>query len=215
MRIGFKLSQFIATDLFLGFSIRNWDPRINYFLLGKRYTYNFFNVNLTYLFLKKAVFILNNILAKNGTLWVVAENFATLNKLSSFYAYLKNEKIFKFGDWPNGLLTNYKHIDKYSVFPHAVFLLNLAHNTYAGNEAMVIGVPVLSLIDSCENPRGSFYPIPSNSKSLSSAIFYLLLIFRLLIKNRIEAMRTYKLLIRARRKFNILPYLSSLGLLTK
>lgn len=217
MRIRLKLSQFIAADLFLGYSIRNWDPRINYFLLGMRHRYNFFNLNLTYLFLKRAVFIINNVLLRNGVLWAVSENFSSINKLTSFYRFLNNDKFFKLRKWPNGLLTNYKNFEEFYTFPHAIFLLNLTLNAYAGNEATIIGVPVLSPVDSCENPRGAFYAIPSNSKSLSSTMFFLLLVFRLLVKNRIKTMQTFKFKgaakVAGKPKFKVLDYLCRLNLI--
>ena len=55
-KINFTLSQLSSTDLFLGYAISNWNSRINYFLLGKRYGINLFDLNYTYLLLKKFIF---------------------------------------------------------------------------------------------------------------------------------------------------------------
>jgi len=113
----------------------------------------------------------------------------------------------------------YKNFDEFYAFPHALFLLNLTLNAYAGNEATIIGIPVLSLVDSCENPRGAFYAIPSNSKSLSSTVFFLLLIFRLLVKNRVRMMQTFKFKMlkkvsdKLKPKFKLFAYLSRLNLI--
>jgi ribosomal protein S2 len=65
-KINFTLTQLSTCGLFLGYSNSNWNSRINYFLLGQHLGINFFNLNFTYLTLKKFIFILSQIFSKNG-----------------------------------------------------------------------------------------------------------------------------------------------------
>ena len=57
-KINFTLSQLSVRDLFLGYSNSNWNSRINYFLLGKRFGINLFNLNLL-IWLKKIYFYIS------------------------------------------------------------------------------------------------------------------------------------------------------------
>jgi ribosomal protein S2 len=216
MRIGFRLSQFIAADLFLGFSVQNWNSRINYFLLGKRHGQNLFNLNLTYFLIKKSVFLLNSVLSKNGILWVICEDFLSVSRMLYFHSYLKNNKIFKMNKWLNGLLTNYKNFEEFYMFPHIMFLMNLTLSKYTANEAAAIGIPAIGLVDTNENPTNLPYPITANSKGLNSSVFFLLVIFRLLINNRIEASRIFRLKLKIKKKVcssKLLTYLSLFAML--
>ena len=115
------------------------------------------------------------------------------------------------------MLTNFKNFSLFSEFPHIVFLMNLSVNTYTCNEALIIKVPVLGLVDSNENPCNLIYPIPSNSKSLSSALFILLLLFRLLAVNKFKLLESFNANIKLKLKsnFKLLKYLNRFILLGK
>jgi ribosomal protein S2 len=91
-----------------------------------------------------------------------------------------------------------------------MFLMNLTLSKYTANEAAIIGIPAIGLVDTNENPTSLPYPITANSKGLNSSVFFLLVIFRLLINNRIKASRIFNLKLKIKKvcSLKLLTYLS-------
>lgn len=84
------------------------------------------------------------------------------------------------------MLSNYKYVRivKPAKFPHAVFVPNMQNNHYVVNEAFIINIPSISLIDSIDNPSNVFFPLPGNSKSLKSLFFFYMIIAKCLFYSR-------------------------------
>lgn len=57
---------------------------------------------------------------------------------------------------------------------------------------MIFGIPTAGLVDSSENPLNYTFPIPSNSKSLSSIYFFYLLIYRVVKISHFERCKLFK-----------------------
>lgn len=177
-KINFVLSQLSSADLFLGYTIANWNSRINYFLLGKRFDINLFDLNYTYLLVKKFIFVFHQTLLKRGRIWVINENFKLFNLLN-LIKLLHNSGIFKMEKWTYGLLTNRRSVISTCAIPHIIFITNVFQNAYIINESLALNIPVVGLADTNENPLNHTFPIPGNSKSLNSVYFFYMLIFRL------------------------------------
>lgn len=179
-KVNFNLNQLISSDLFLGYFISNKNPRINYFLLGSYKNFNIFNLNYTSVLIKKTFNFLLDLLMKKSILWVVNENFSLFYRSRLMLSLLEEfEEIYFFNfKWYKGLLSNYKFVSavKPYEFPYAILSPNLSSNFYSLNEANLVNIPSISLIDSTENPLTVFYSIPANSKSIKSIFFFYLLI---------------------------------------
>lgn len=93
-KINFTFTQLISAGLFLGYNSSNWNSNSTYFLLGKRLGINLFNLNYTYLALKKFIFVLKQLFLKNSKVWVVSGNFR-LFSLLSFANTFRKSGIFK------------------------------------------------------------------------------------------------------------------------
>lgn len=187
-QVNITVNQLIASDLFLGYHIANWNPRTNFFLIGKYKNTNIFNINYTYSLSKKLVFFLSDLFANKGHIWLVNENFllfgksVELRRLSTSFP----EIAFLNSKWYKGMLSNYKYVAvvKPSKFPHSIFVPNMQNNHYVVNEAFLISVPSISLVDSLDNPSNVFLPIPGNSKSLKSLFFFYTIITKSLFYSR-------------------------------
>jgi ribosomal protein S2 len=179
-KINFTVNQLVAADLFLGYHVSNWNPRINYFLIGKYKNTNIFNINYTYVTVKNIVSIISDSLLKKCHVWLVNENFPFFSRSPEFSRILSAfpELFFFNTKWYKGLLSNYKYVSlvRPSKFPHLVFAPNMQNNHYIINECFIINIPSFSVSDSMDNPTNVFYPIPGNSKSVRSLYFLYLLI---------------------------------------
>lgn len=194
-KINFTVNQLVAADLFLGYHVSNWNPRINYFLIGKYRNTNIFNINYTYVTIKSIIGIISDSLLKKCHVWLVNENFSFFSKSPEFCRMVATfPELFFFNDkWYKGLLSNYKHVSlvKPQKFPHLVFVPNMQNNHYIINECFIINVPSFSVSDSMDNPTNVFYPIPGNSKSVRSLYFLYLLILKTALYARYNASSSF------------------------
>jgi len=187
-RISITVNQLIACDLFLGYHITNWNPRTNFFLIGKYKNTNLFNINYTYFLTKKFITFLSELFINKGHLWLVNENFSLFNRSSELCQLLNSftEMTFLNSKWCKGMLSNYKYVSivKPDKFPHSIFVPNIQNNHYVVNEAFIINVPSIAIIDSVDNPSNVFFPIPGNSKSLKSLFFFYIITAKTLFYSR-------------------------------
>lgn len=187
-RVNITVNQLIASDLFLGYHVANWNPRTNFFLVGKYKNTNIFNINFTYSLTKKFIFFLSELFVNKGHLWLVNENFSLFNrsvelcKLSGSFP----EMSFLNSKWYKGMLSNYKYVSivKPNKFPHGIFVANIQNNHYVVNEAFLINIPSVAIADTIDNPSNVFFPIPGNSKSLKTLFFFYILISKSLFYSR-------------------------------
>jgi len=213
-RIDITINQLIASDLFLGYHIANWNPRTNFFLIGKYKSTNIFNVNYTYFLAKKFIVFLSELFINKGQLWLVNENFSLFNRSVELYrlSNLFPELTFFNSKWCKGMLSNYKYVRiiKPAKFPHGIFLPNMQNNHYVINEAFVINIPSISLVDSIDNPSNVFFPVPGNSKSLKSLFFFYMIITKSLFYSRyvVSSKFIFSSINRSLKKFRLKNYLS-------
>ena len=187
-RVHLTVNQLIASDLFLGYHIANWNPRTNFFLIGKYKNTNIFNISYTYFLSKKFIGFLSELFVNKGHLWMVNENFSLFNRsveLCRLYN-LFSEVSFLNSKWCKGMLSNYKYVSivKPSKFPHSIFVPNVQNNHYVVNESFIINIPSIAIVDTIDNPSNIFYPIPGNSKSLKSLFFFYLVTAKTLFYSR-------------------------------
>ena len=132
---------------------------------------------------------------KKGYLWVIHENFPLLEKNLEFSKSISllNEIKFFSGKWYKGMFSNFKYVGLVNPykFPHAVFFPNMQNNHYAINETFILNVPSWGLVDTLDNPSNIFFPIPGNSKSLSSLFFFYSLVSKIAIYSRHAAASSF------------------------
>jgi len=187
-KVNLTTNQLLAADLFLGYHTSNWNPRINYFLIGKYKNSNIFNVNHIYASTKKFISITSDLFAKKCSVWLVNEKFSSFkdspqfSKLSVLFPEVKfiNEK------WCKGVLSNYKHVRRVRPwrFPHAIFVPNMQNNHYVVNECFIINIPSFSITDSVDNPTNVFFPIPGNSRSIRALFLFYLMVCKSVLYSR-------------------------------
>ena len=180
------MSQLIAAECFLGYGRQVWNPRINFFLLGRRVGYDIFDLWQTRLALKHLFSISLDLFVKLSHMWFIVDKFHQFDQiyeLSKLKLVLSKFVTFYTDSWPRGLLSNYKHTTLFNnnnlKFPHFVFVSNSVENFAAINEAFSVRVPSFSLVDSNSSPTYSFISIPSNAKSLKSLFFFCIFVAKI------------------------------------
>lgn len=178
------MSQLIGCNAFYGYSIKSWNPIINFFLLGKYRGINILNLNYTYKILKDIIEILSKLILKKSRIWLVSEDFDMFDKVLSFIALKKRTKYLFFYNkkWEKGLITNHRFVRviKNFKFPHAVLVSNLEKNSYVINECHILGIFNVSLVDTKENPFTPLYALPFNTKGLQSIYFFYFLVYKII-----------------------------------
>jgi|LNAP01.1.fsa_nt_gb ribosomal protein S2 len=187
-KINLTTNQLLAADLFLGYHTSNWNPRINYFLIGKYKNSNIFNANHIYASTRKFISITSDLFAKKCSVWLVNEKFSSFkdspqfSKLPVLFPEIKfmNEK------WCKGVLSNYKHVRRIRPwrFPHSIFVPNMQNNHYVINECFIINIPSFGIADSVDDPTNVFFPIPGNSRSVRALFLFYLMVCKSVLYSR-------------------------------
>lgn len=84
-----------------------------------------------------------------------------------------------------------KYVDSLSALPHLVILGNSLHSHLAVNEARLLGIPSLGLIDSNGSVFAVNYFIPWNNKSLPSLALFFQIIALTILKGRLLIRQTF------------------------
>lgn len=180
-KVKFNITQLVAAECFLGCHRKVWDPKINFFLLGRRYNHDVFDLNHTRLILRSTMNCLIEMFNKKCHLWFISNNFPEflrIKELTSIKTVLSNQITFKVNPWLGGSLSNFKyspHDIANTLFPHVIFTADSLDNFPVINEAYSIKVPSFSLVDSNSSPSLSFFPIPSNTKGFRPIFLFSLL----------------------------------------
>lgn len=187
-KVNFIVNQLVGSGIFLGYYVSNWNPKVNYFLLGRYKGVNLFNVNHIYSCLKSFMTIISDILVRKGRIWVVNERFDLFFKSKEFtqISNVFRELRFVNSRWLKGSLTNFRYIklSPSNRFPHALVVPNLQNNSFVVNEAFLISIPSFSLVDTVDNPLNIFFPIPGNSRNIRTTYFLYLLISKVALYSR-------------------------------
>jgi small subunit ribosomal protein S2 len=204
----FLLSDLIKSKVYLGLNKSMKDPSISPYLLGIRHNFCIFDLNKTIQNLKKALKIIAKINQSKKTVFFVG--FPESEKKKFVMLLKNKKHSYSFGDsWVNGILTNGKDLflyknnflknlelkkEKEKAFFYEKFggLLNLnkkpdlivifdhSKSLDAYNEASKMQIPVISFINSGNNPSKVDYPIPGNFTSNKAGKLYYNLIKHLL-----------------------------------
>lgn len=182
-RVGFEISQLVAAECFFGFHKRVWDSRINFFLLGRRWNHDIFDLYQTRLNLRIIMGALIDMFTKYSQLWFIADKFVEFNEVKELIqlkSRLFRIATFHTNSWPKGLLSNYKHTVSFKIdsfrFPHVIFTADSVENFAAINEAFSIKIPSIALVDTNSSPSYSFFSIPANTKSFRSLFLFCIFI---------------------------------------
>jgi small subunit ribosomal protein S2 len=194
------LSNLIASKTYLGFNKSTWDPTIFPYLLGIRDNFCIFDLDKTIVMLKKIIKIISNVHFSNGNILFVGFPETEKSKLIKL-CILKNHSYISDQSWINGILTNghdlfiYKKsflsnfnsknekekrffYEKFGGIlnlnkkPDLVVIYNHAKSLDAIYEAKKMNIPIISFINSSNNPEQVDYPVTGNFMSKNGGKIY-------------------------------------------
>lgn len=190
-KIKLNIQQLVGCDLYFGSHKSNSNPSNNYFLLGRnQHSIEIFNISFSYFCLRRILNTINALLLKKSTIWVVNSNFP-LYAQNEFLRYLVSrfkKRVIRFfhEKFYGGGFTNYKSVKlaRRAFFPRAIFFPSLTNNWFVVKEASRINIPSFGIVDSFENPFDMFFPVPGNSKSLKTLIFFYFILLKTISRSR-------------------------------
>jgi len=202
------LSNLIVAKVYLGYSKSMWDPTIFPFLFGIRNQFCTFDLDQTTHMIKKSVKLISKIHHLNGKILFVGLPEVGQNKLIKSFVF-KNHSYISDQSWVNGVLTNghglfvYKKtflnhfrsknekekrffyekfggILNLNTKPDLLVVYNHSRSLDALHEATKMNIPVISFINSGNNPEKVDYPVTGNFMSKPGGKIYSNLIKHLL-----------------------------------
>jgi len=194
------LSNLIIAKAYLGYSKSMWDPTILPYLSGIRDQFCIFDLDQTTCMIKKSVKLISKIHCSNGKILFVGFPEADKNNLIQLCT-LKNHSYISDQSWVNGILTNghglfvykktflnnfkFKNEKEKRFFyekfggilnlnkkPDLLVVYNHSKSLDALHEAAKMNIPVISFINSGNNPEKIDYPIAGNFTSKKGGKIY-------------------------------------------
>lgn len=186
--------------------IRKGTKRAPFYVFGKQKTKHIINLNYTILNMRQAFFFIINIMGAFKSILVVSDSYFLddyfrRNKFSGMYSILSK-------DWVPGLLSNFsggfpifvENVSKYRgktpllfKVPDILFLLNPEKNQSILNEAYLMGIPIIGIVNSnCTKPvlKKLTYVIPGNNRSLQSAFFFVTFLSKAVFFGRLKRLNS-------------------------
>ena len=184
----FLISKFVSYGLHLGSIKSFWNPKTKVFLTGIRNNFCIFDLNLTFLYMRRAVKVLCQIIfAKKKILFVGSpqgvekEFFSLCLKYNQYYV----------DKWRYGLVTNFHKISstKSKEFPvmeekpALLVIFDLSKNSIGKDEFFRLDIPIMAFPNSHDNFSGIDYPVPCNIKTWKGGLFLLNFFYHLFSLN--------------------------------
>ena len=196
----FLLSDLIKSKVYLGLIKSMKDPAIFSYLLGIRHNFCIFDLNKTIKILKKILKIILKINQSKKTIFFIG--FPESQKKIFKMLLKNKKHLYSFEEsWVNGILTNGKDLflyksnflknlelkkekEKFFFYqkfggllnltkkPDLIVIFNHSKSLDAFNEAFKVQIPVISFVNSGNNPSKVDYPIPGNFTSNKGVKLY-------------------------------------------
>lgn len=189
------LSQFFKAGVHLGHRRSRWNPKMAPFLIGSRNGLHIIDLDQTMVRLGQALRLFQKILESKGKALLVGN--CRENALFTGALGRKYNIPFVNSKWVGGTLTNWsiffqqrtkpkgknKKMASYLTnlvgagrnrkdSPDIIVFLNVKGNEVAVNEANILGIPTIGIVDTDTNPESITYPIPGNDDSIKAHYVY-------------------------------------------
>lgn len=197
-----QIDDLLKNDVHLGCHKTLWNPQMAPFIYGLRHEQHVFDLNKTILFLRKALFFLDEVLKEQGQVLFVGH---PVGYKKSFEKIL-DEKNIPYIDNKSavgGLLTNWDihfnyrqdflkrkgvesnhrlakrfqkafgNLKQLTSKPDLIIFFDINGNNGLLREAIQMNIPVISFLDTKDSPLNIDYPVPANNKSHKAGKLYL------------------------------------------
>ncbi len=176
------IRELLAAGVHFGHKTQRWDPSMRRFIFGARNGIHIIDLQHTVRAIDEADAILVHLVQNGGRVIFVGTKRqardAVREAADNSAQYYVNQR------WLGGTLTNFQtikhrlqrlrelrvlHADgAFDELPDVLFLIDPRREYIAVNEARVLGIPVVALVDTNCNPDDVDLPIPGNDDSIRS-----------------------------------------------
>nr|YP_009118109.1 ribosomal protein S2 [Malawimonas californiana]AJF22868.1 ribosomal protein S2 [Malawimonas californiana] len=181
------LKQLASLSSYIGHSKSIWNPQMENYLFGHINGIHILNIEKTVNILQKDDF--NN--ESNKYVQYIQSSQLLNGSLSNLITLINNYKNLKKEHEITENITLIRNV------PDVIVIFNINHKHAFINEAISLKIPVISLVDSNNNPNLITYPLPSNNQYnpvISYFIDYIKKIINIgVIENLVIYNRKYKL----------------------
>jgi len=197
-----RIEDLLKNDVHLGCHKGLWNPQMAPFIYGSRHDQHIFDLNKTVMFLRKSLIFLEEVLKEDGHVLFVGhpigyknsfnkllqeKNIPFIDNRSAVGGLLTNWDIhFSFrqeflkrkGIKPNHRLArrfqkSFGNLTRLKSKPDLIIFFDNNENIGLLREAIQMNIPVISFLDTKDNPINIDYPIPANTKSHKAGKVYL------------------------------------------
>ena len=185
----YLIISLLESGIHLGASKSKYNPALGSTVIGHRFDTSILNLERTVVSLKQVSSLFRALGFSKSRFLFVNYDLVTQD-VTSYYAGLLDQSCLS-TKWIGGFLTNYKELNtrlgwpvlnsgssslvkaNKAGLPKAVFIVNLNQNNWAFNEAVVLNLPVVSVVSSdAKNFEFVEYSIPGNETSVISVNLY-------------------------------------------
>ena len=177
------LNSLFKSKNFYGESLKTTNKKLLPFIYGSRHKYSIINLKYTSIFLKRIFKLIQIIIQQNQKILIVgnSENVAPLlnDSLRNKKSNKNNPNIIIFkNEWVNGLVTNNQIKCPFNKKQIKLILIikNDVEDSYLNTELSSLKVPIISFLNTNQNPEKIDYPILMNSLNIKSLYTLLYLI---------------------------------------
>lgn len=188
----------LQNNLQIGSNYKIWNFLNKNFLLAIRNNFHIIDLEQTLFNYRKINYFLKWMVSNRGIVAIFSDDLAITNYSRFLFSKSKYKYIIYFAKkWIGGFLTNFKHLRKRQLIdqnvvrlkrlPDVIFALKIAKGSWMIREANSLHLPLVSVIDSEDNPSGVTYVLPGNNKSVYATIVYLNIVKHLLYMQILES----------------------------
>ena len=191
-----SVNQLLNKRVHLGHQKGQFNPKIASFLYGVREGIHFLDLNITLLSLRRILFLIQELVCNGGKILFVGTDKDIFNNIAKLAA--NHSQYFISQKWIGGFLTNYytvlkskkknnkfnfNQIKNLTELQNLIFFFNVNKNKVAINEASLLNIPTIGIIDTNTSIKNITYTIPSNDDSVETINLYCNVIDYVLKKN--------------------------------
>ena len=212
--INLKFSQLVQNFTHIGHNYSTSERLSSWYVFGVRFNLLLISPFKIVFFWKKAIYALLEIYSEFGSVLLINLD-KSLNFIYTPLSKLTHQPIV-FNRWRAGLLTNWKlaflrklpilkkpispirpskhfiaNLNSTARLPSAIFLLNSASASFPISEAYSLNIPIFSIVDTDLNSSGITFPIPGNDDSISANFFYTIIISKVFLFARLDAIAKF------------------------
>lgn len=193
----FVLQKLVTYGLHIGSLKAIWNPRFRPFLNGFRNNFCIINPNLTMLYLRPALKILQKTHFANKKILFIGspvgleKEFSRLCKQNKHY-FIENPTYGFFTNYTNNVYSELSNLPKIEDRPSLIFLFDPSLSSMVFEELRSFDVPVVSFVSTEDDYSQVDYPVPANIKSQKGGLFIFNIFHHLFVMKNLKLLNKEK-----------------------